>query len=43
VTINGDKGTIRLSSNEVFRWRPRFEIRQLVFILMENKNNLVPS
>lgn len=33
VTINGDKGTITLSSNEVFRWRPRFEIRQLVFIL----------
>lgn len=33
VTVNGDKGTIRLSSNEVFRWRPRFEIRQLVFIL----------
>jgi hypothetical protein len=33
VTVNGDKGTIRISSNEVFQWRPRFEIRQLVFIL----------
>ncbi|MEM5773042.1 MAG: hypothetical protein QXL86_02330 [Candidatus Aenigmatarchaeota archaeon] len=33
VTINGDKGTIRLSSNEVFRWRPRFEIRQLIFLM----------
>jgi len=33
VTINGDKGTIKLSSNEVFKWRPRFEIRQLVCIL----------
>jgi len=36
VTINGDKGTIRLSSNEVFRWRPRFEVRQLVSILRNN-------
>ncbi|MEM5829388.1 MAG: hypothetical protein QW040_02260 [Candidatus Aenigmatarchaeota archaeon] len=35
VTINGDRGTIRLSSNEVFKWRPRFEIRQLVFILAD--------
>lgn len=35
VTINGDKGTIKLSSSEVFRWRPRFEIRQLVFLLSE--------
>ncbi|MBS3054898.1 MAG: hypothetical protein J4452_00190 [Candidatus Aenigmarchaeota archaeon] len=36
VTVNGDKGTIRLSSNEVFQWRPRFEIRQLVFILISS-------
>jgi hypothetical protein len=36
VTINGDKGTIRLSSNEVFKWRPRFEVRQLVSILRNN-------
>jgi len=33
VTINGDKGTIRLSGNEIFQWRPRFEIRQIVFIV----------
>jgi hypothetical protein len=33
VTVNGDKGTLRLSSNDVFQWRPRFEVRQLVFIL----------
>jgi hypothetical protein len=38
VTINGDKGTIRLSSNEVFRWRPRFEIRQLISILRNTTN-----
>jgi hypothetical protein len=34
VTINGDKGTIRLSGNEIFQWRPRFEIRQIVFIVV---------
>jgi hypothetical protein len=33
VTINGDKGTVRFSSNEAFQWRPRFEIRQIVFII----------
>ncbi|MEM7825277.1 MAG: hypothetical protein QW412_00250 [Candidatus Aenigmatarchaeota archaeon] len=32
VTINGDKGTIKLSSG-YFNWRPRFEIRQIVFII----------
>lgn len=32
VTINGDKGTIRLSQG-LFSWRPRFEIRQIVFII----------
>jgi hypothetical protein len=42
VTINGDKGTIRLSSNEVFRWRPRFEIRQLVFILASAASSVTP-
>jgi hypothetical protein len=42
VTINGDKGTIRLSSNEVFRWRPRFEIRQIVFLL-KNTSGLFSS
>lgn len=40
VTINGDKGTIRLSSNDVFRWRPRFEIRQLVFIMLNTAGYL---
>lgn len=33
VTLNGDKGTLRISSNNIFQWRPRYEIRQLVFIL----------
>ncbi|HKZ45451.1 MAG TPA: hypothetical protein VJ343_01980 [archaeon] len=32
VTINGDKGTIRLSEG-MFSWRPRYEIRQIVFIV----------
>ena len=33
VTINGDRGTIKLSGNGIFRWRPRFEVRQLTFIV----------
>lgn len=34
VTINGDKGTIRFSSsNSIFKWRPRLEIRQITFII----------
>ena len=33
VTINGDRGTIKLSSNGIFRWRPRYEIRQLTFLV----------
>lgn len=33
VTLNGDKGTLRISSNSVFNWRPRYEIRQIVFII----------
>lgn len=33
VTLNGDKGTLRISSNETFQWRPRYELRQLIFIL----------
>lgn len=33
VTLNGDKGTLRISSNDVFQFRPRFEIRQIIFIL----------
>lgn len=32
VTINGDKGTIRLSQG-IFSWRPRYEVRQIVFII----------
>jgi hypothetical protein len=32
VTLNGDKGTIKLSANE-FKWRPRYEIRQIVFLI----------
>jgi hypothetical protein len=35
IAINGDKGTIRISSNNSFQWRPRFEIRQIVFIISE--------
>jgi hypothetical protein len=33
VSLNGDKGTLRVSSNDVFQWRPRFEIRQLIFAI----------
>lgn len=33
VTLNGDKGTIRLSSNGIFQWRPRYEIRQIIFLV----------
>lgn len=33
VTLNGDKGTLRISSNNIFEWRPRWEIRQIIFIL----------
>ncbi|TAL47200.1 hypothetical protein EPN87_03510 [archaeon] len=33
VTINGDKGTIRISENGDYKWRPRTEIRQIVFML----------
>jgi hypothetical protein len=43
VTINGDKGTIRLSGNEIFQWRPRFEIRQIVFIVAATLGLLVKS
>ncbi|MEM5766615.1 MAG: hypothetical protein QW423_03220 [Candidatus Aenigmatarchaeota archaeon] len=42
VTINGDKGTIRLSSNEAFRWRPRFEIRQLISFLANKAGFNIP-
>lgn len=42
VTINGDKGTVRLSSNEVFQWRPRFEVRQIIFFIAATAG-LLPS
>ena len=34
VTINGDKGTIRFSDFNDFKWRPRGEIRQVVSIAL---------
>ncbi len=33
VTVNADKGTMKISSNGVFKYRPRFEIRQLTFLV----------
>jgi len=33
VTINGDKGTLRFSDVDGFKWRPRVEIRQLIFLM----------
>ena len=33
VTLNGDKGTIKLSSNGIFHFRPRMEVRQIVFLI----------
>ena len=33
VTINGDKGTLKFFSGSIFKWRPRFEIRQMIFII----------
>lgn len=32
VTVNADRGTIKISEG-VFNWRPRFEIRQIIFFL----------
>jgi hypothetical protein len=40
VTINGDKGTIKLSGNDMFKWRPRCEIRQIVFLIAATLGNL---
>ncbi len=31
ITINGDRGTIKFFPNGKFKWRPRFEIRQILF------------
>lgn len=33
ITLNGDRGTIRFSSDGLFRWRPRYEIRQIIFLI----------
>jgi len=33
ITINGDKGSIKFSSLSDFKWRPRFEVRQIVEIV----------
>jgi len=33
ITINGDKGSIKFSSLPDFKWRPRFEVRQIVEIV----------
>ncbi len=38
VTINGDKGTVKFSSLPGFKWRPRFEIRQIIQMLIGAKN-----
>ncbi len=42
VTLNGDKGTIRISSNGDFTWRPRYEIRQIIFMIAATAG-LLPS
>lgn len=34
ITINGDRGTIKFSSDGLFQWRPRFEIRQIIFLIL---------
>ncbi len=33
VFLDGDKGLIGFSESEVFKWRPRFEIRQIIQII----------
>ena len=33
VTINGDRGTIKITKDGMFKWRPRFEIRQITFLI----------
>ena len=33
VTINGDKGTLKFCDGNPFKWRPRFEVRQIVYIV----------
>lgn len=43
VTINGDKGTIKFSLASEQKWRPRFEIRQIVGMCMKVKRGLNES
>ncbi|MGC9200638.1 MAG: hypothetical protein ACP5F8_01600 [Candidatus Aenigmatarchaeota archaeon] len=38
ITINGDKGTVKFSSTSDFKWRPRFEIRQIIQMVTGVKN-----
>ncbi len=34
ITVNGDKGTVRFSNpDNGFNWRPRFEVRQVTFMI----------
>jgi hypothetical protein len=40
VSLDGDRGTLRISSNQIFQWRPRYEIRQIVFIIAATKRML---
>jgi hypothetical protein len=37
VSVDGDKGTLKVSSNQVFQWRPRFELRQVIFAIAATK------
>jgi len=33
VTINGDRGTLKICSSGMLKWRPRFELRQVIYIV----------
>jgi hypothetical protein len=33
VSLDGGRGTLKISSNQVFEWRPRYEIRQIIFLI----------
>jgi hypothetical protein len=37
VILDGDRGTLKVSSNDVFQWRPRYEIRQIIFTIAATK------
>lgn len=37
VSLDGDKGTLKISSNKIFQWRPRFEARQIIFAIAATK------